>query len=140
MIYGILSEKYSNYITKFAREQIDWNYATILFKLFWILLAMCCYKKLLSVNPKNETYIFLLIIDLILTQVGAFSSYADRVAYYYGLAPLLCIIGQIDKGFKEDRFNKLTINIISVSLLLFYWYFIFVHFNTGETYPYNSIY
>ncbi len=133
-----MSAKYANYITIFSRDELDFNYAGIFFRLFWIVIALCCYKNLKSLDEKNEIYIFFIIIDLVLNQVGALSSYADRIAYYYGLAPLVCIIAQLDKGFKNNRFNKISVNFISISLLLFYWYFTFVHFNTGETYPYSS--
>lgn len=138
MMYGVLPIKYANYITIFSRDELDFNFAGMLFRIFWLIIALLCYKKLKNIDEKNEIYIFFIMLDLVLNQVGVFSAYADRVAYYYGLAPLIYIIAQLDKGFKDNRFNRITVNVMSVSLLLFYWYVTFVYFNTGETYPYCS--
>mgnify|MGYP004598912551 CR=1 FL=1 len=136
----ILSVKYINYITIYSREEIDFNYAFTLFRLFWIIISMICYKNLKNANEKNESYIFLLIIDLILNQIGMFSKYADRIAYYYGLPALIYMIPILYKGFKNNSLNKFIVYLGILLMLIFYWWFIFIHFKTGETYPFYSIF
>lgn len=69
---GILSIKYANYITIFSREELDFNFAAILFRVFWIIMALYCYKKLKIIDANNEIYIYFIILDLVLNQVRNF--------------------------------------------------------------------
>lgn len=134
---GILPIKYLAYLGIYARTSMNFNYAGSLFCLLWIFIYHSVSKRDTTFNNYRS---FFMIIGLVFIQLSNFIEFADRIAYYYLIPGYILGDKSIQFFFTRSKSNIFISKIILLCLLLFYWYFTFVYFNTGETYPYVSIF
>ena len=135
---GILPAKYSYYLGNYLRTTSDINILDLIMRIFFTILGYIVYKTSYKKNKKVESYLLMMLMDFILAQSGMFVMYIDRMALYYGIPAYIQYIPLYEKGFKQDRFNKVTIKLICGGILIVYWYLKFVYLGYGETVPYES--
>lgn len=134
---GILPNKYDAFLTKYMRENIKIDYATAFYKLIWIYLLLTTGKYM---KPKDENYNFyihLLVIDIILWELNYKIMNAERLSYYFGLIGMINFYPQLYNVKLKNKKQKIIIllSIVLISILYFYWKFIYFH--SGEIYPYK---
>ncbi len=135
---GILPAKYLYYLDTFAKDTVDFNVLDLLLKLSFVWLGYVVYKGAKKKEKKVESYLLLMIMDLILMQAGIFSMYIDRMALYYGVPAYIHFIPMFNKGFKDDKFNKTIIQLVCIVILATYWFIKNVYLGHSETVPYVS--
>lgn len=135
--FGILPTKYLAYLGLYARTSLDFNFAGSLFCVAWLIIYYLVRKRDITNNNYRS---YFMIIGLIFIQLSIFVKFADRVAYYYIIPSYLLGDRSIEYLFLKSKYSSFVAKLLLMGLLLFYWYFIFVHFNTGETFPYVSIF
>lgn len=134
---GILPSKYMAYLGLYARTSLNLNLAASGFCLIWIIIFFLVSKK----DETNNSYRnYFMIIGLIFIQLSSFVEFADRVSYYFIIPCYMLGDKSIEYFFVKSKNSSFAAKVLLMSLLLFYWYFTFVHFNTGETIPYVSIF
>ncbi len=135
---GILSSRYSYYLGAFANTASDISVLDLIMRAFFVICGFLVYRKAYNKNKKIESFLLLMIMDFILAQSAMFALHIDRMALYYGIPAYANYIPMFPKGFKQDRFNKWTVQLISISVLLAYWCIKFAYLGNGETVPYIS--
>ena len=130
---GIISAKFSNYTTKYLREQISFDF---FHNAFFIVILLVI---LLGINKKQNKFLYsLYIVGLGIFESGMISSFTQRASYYFIfpaiflLLPQLCLIK--NKKLTKD---KLLHIIIILSIFNTYWYYWIAHIKYHDTYPYK---
>ena len=135
-ILNILPEKYY-LLYRLSFDNLDFMFVDTLYRLCLLFLIFIQYKNLLKNDINNSVYTYLSIIDIIILQIGTFSQYAFRISLYTGIYMILIISQFIKTSLKDNA--KIT-TIIMMVLSLFYWWYIYIHGNSSETFPYRSIF
>ena len=133
LIYNlnVLPSKYAIYI---PTGEIDVPIGETLLKTVMLLLILIYRKSLKKYNIDNAFFIFIVIIDFILMQIGIIAPCAQRVSFYFGYYYIL-LIPQLYVVLRKKGYN--VINFLYTLLLITYWYYMFVKLDNG-TYPYTS--
>lgn len=111
----------------------------LLKKLIWIIFA-CIYLNRYKIKNSENYHIvlfsaLLLLIDTIFYFMGIKISSAARIGYYFLYTGYFIFIPKIKEVFKEKTF----INIVIITLLMFFWYNMTVNnYQIDKTYPYKS--
>lgn len=124
-------EKYTIYINPMKAEN-----KSLILKLILLCVFLCFRNQLKTYEPKNNIYIILFIIGVILEFTGFFSAFVKRIAMYFTISEIY-LISCLPKIFnKKDR---------SIIVLLIFCYsisiFIIVFYIKGQAdiIPYKSI-
>lgn len=133
---NLLSERYYEYTTVYAKKNVDINFLDTFFRLILILLYVIQAKKLNSKFKLNPLFGLLIIMDLIVYQIKNTIRMADRFAFYFGIMDILIIPQYYKIG--KDKKNQILINILLVLMLFVFWYYKFVIKGYASIYPYTS--
>lgn len=109
----------------------DFNTVTLLLNLFIVIFIIYNRKKIMQ---KNMNYLYgltLSISTLILSIIGAFIKYADRITLYGTYILLIYYVSTIIENKKIDL-NKIGI----VTFFVFYWIYMIYIYNVNNTLPY----
>ncbi len=131
--YGILPVKYAIHI---PTGEISIPISETILKIMLLLPIVIYSKKLNEYNSTNRFLLFIIILDFILLQTGMLASYVQRISFYFGFYYIL-LLPQIFKVTKNNKYGNI-VKLYIVGVLLFYWYYMFIRLNYGETYPYTS--
>ena len=133
---GIISLRYDKYVGRYLTSDLKIDFTTIIFKVGIISIFSLFGKKLKNKNSMNELYMFLLIVDFILMQLGVSLGYVQRLAYYIGYMSTFILLPQFKELLvKNDRY-KILGNTIVILILVVFWWASFVRGGVGQTYPY----
>ena len=135
---GLLSTRFLAYVDVYSQVETDFAYLDSLFRLAIIFVCIITYRSKIQFDSKNATYIYMLIIDFILLQLTLFFENAQRLSFYYGFPALFYMIPQLSVGFKNNKQTRWVIILLTVLLLMIFWYIKYVYFRTSLTYPYTS--
>ena len=129
--YAYLSSSYYN------EGGLNISKANLIFKGIWIFIAF--YMSQLVKEQGIKTYSKFLFIDLGIYFISFKLAPVIRLGYYFTLPALLSIIPRTNEIFKNEKYNKIGVNVLVIGFLFVYWYFTFVmHGDAGGTYPYTS--
>ena len=96
-----------------------------------LLLIFMAWTK---TNNKEIGYgLFIISFVFLLIMASTYFSYAFRIANCYDILIIIFIPLSI------RVLNSKMIRIGYISFAIFYWWFVFILNNSGETYPYSSI-
>ena len=127
-------DKYSNYIN----YENETNNLIIFVKIF-ILCFISIYKnKIVKYDKDNDTYYFLLIIDVMLTILGFQSPYLKRITTYFSISTIF-LLPSIPKVIENKKEKQLiTLGIMGYALAMF----IITAYILGhsDVIPYNTIF
>lgn len=136
--FGVLPDKFEAYLSVYKKENIDLSIFPTIYKTIWLLLGILTYQKIEKKDKNTKFYLHLLIVDLILVQFSVKIDNAERISFYYGFIGHLFLIPQLLYGFKNDKLNRNFAKALIISLLVFYFWWCFIHYPAGEIYPYAS--
>jgi len=134
---GLLPNKYDVYLNKYMKKIVDFDLFTAIYKGIWILWLIIVFKNIKEIDKNSKFYLNLLLLDLILWEMNYKIANAERLSYYYGLIANMSIFPQIPKTFKKDSRNQTIIYLMIMALCIFYWWWKFIYFHSGEIYPYK---
>lgn len=130
---GIFSEKYLMYSTL---EKHGGTNVSSIFVATYVILTIVIYTSFIRNRNKIFLYSFLITYGiLIVGLLSNISIWAGRLSLYFQiiiviLYPLFII--NVPKS-KRNLYKTLY-----VALLIFYWWYVYINNNSGETYPYTS--
>lgn len=134
---NILPERYYNYLTIYARDEMNVNLIETFFRLFWIVIYLLFYKKITKQDGIYKMFGMACILDVILFQLKNTIQYTDRLAFYFGYMQIL-MYPILIKNINNKKSQQLLIQFISIIILLGFWYYKFAILKSCEVYPYTS--
>lgn len=134
---GILPSKFERYIQALNESSTDVQLVLTIFKI--LLLGIClAIRKLDKKHEENEFAFFLLLIDFILFQLGALTSFIERISYYFAIIGYLELIPKAPNIVKKDKFNQGIVYVGLYAILIIYFYISFVYLGVSSIVPYTS--
>lgn len=125
------------YLTKYIRTNVDVSFIHTAIYLFVIIIVFM-YKKRIKNYELNATYyLFASAISIVVLQLGAVVSYAERIGYYVFYPILITIVPYIIYKEKERITKKdFYILVFVVSVFALYWFVWIYLLNYNATVPY----
>lgn len=128
----ILPEKYYLY---FSSKYYGTNNVYTFKLIFDCIIIIYEYYLLKIKKDNNMTYLLFALISLVLNIMSYKLGNLIRLSYYFSIVALLDTLPELHIVLKKDKFNKGLGTILMVSLLIFYWIYIY---GNGATVPYTS--
>ena len=110
-------EKYTIYTNSVQAEN-----KSLILKLFLLSIFLYFMKQLKAYEGKNNIYIILYIIGVILEFTGFFSPFIKRIAMYFTISDIY-LISCLPKIFNKKDRNIILLAIISYAIIFFTIYF-----------------
>ncbi|MCI8527869.1 MAG: EpsG family protein [Lachnospiraceae bacterium] len=131
---GILSSKYEMYGTTFQRGG---GYIRLFFLCLPNLILLFLLIKKNIAKKETEALKFYVVIATAISFLAFRMTYITRMALYFDMLLVISIPLTCDNMKYKIVNNKSNMNRWGViAYLLFYWIFVYVHRNSGETVPY----
>ncbi len=134
--HGIIPYRYYAYIDIYTIDHTNIGIFESIFKL--IIIMLLYYSNKVRNNKLTYFSLIILICDFALFSLSSKVTILYRISYSYSMAGMLIGVPYIIKAFKQDKANILISNIGIISLLLLYWYRMFIQIGFCQTYPYVS--
>ncbi len=126
--------RYLEYFRIYSSSELGFG---VLFKKAPLIILYCFfYKKLKEDNENTSLYFSILIVDLILSYLGYFSYYLNRISLYFSVMQVFAIPNMIN--IFKDRKQTLVKGII---ICILFGVFIYESYflNINEIIPYMSV-
>lgn len=151
MSLGVVSEKYSRYLTTENEAGTRFPLSFVFF--FTIFFVLGIYvsnlipktwskKNLISISKIGDTTLFLkrfFLFDIYSVIVVGMATLVSIWIYRMNIYFQVLLVGLIPMIFyRLDKEDSKKIKVVFFFLLFLYWYWTFIHSNNGETYPYHS--
>ena len=140
--YNVVINFLSN-ITIFERFELysviqESNNLEFLLNLVILSLVLLFRKPLMKYNSKNELFIYLYTIDVILMFSGYFSPFLKRIAMYFGISNIFVLASfpQIAKNNRQKVLIYFLLIIYAISIFIITTYLL----KQGNIIPYNTIF
>ncbi|MBQ2840385.1 MAG: EpsG family protein [Oscillospiraceae bacterium] len=114
----------------------EFNNRTFYLDLAWLFIFFYFRKRYQEKDIKNDTFLILFIVGVIMTISGFVSPYIKRVAMYYTFAKTI-LIAQLPLLFFKD--NRAIIGIIVLVYAIFIFTYSFYILEHSDIIPYNFI-
>jgi len=128
---GILTDRYKGYI---GEGGVAFSINSIIKRAPYLILILSNFSAYCKRNAYNTYLVYLMIIEVFVTQLSSVSIYAYRIGIYFLFINILTI-PQIPNMFAEKS-DKLIIIIVLILYSFLYWFYGFVYFGGESTYPY----
>lgn len=128
-------EKYENYAVGGAYEGAFSKSEIILRTLFlgWIIFFTPKYKK----NSLYKNVLCIFICEYIINLLQIKSAFIGRLGIYMYVLYLIYVPYFYVKKSANNRLQSSRL-ILMGAFIVFYWWFVYIYSNAGETYPYSS--
>lgn len=110
----------------------DINYTKIILNIFLLIFILISKKEYLNNKIDYEFGIMIGCINFIITLLGTFVHYADRISYYLFYLIILFYVTPIDLKKKNNKILMLSL----LGICLAYWIYIILLKNVNNTLPY----
>lgn len=127
--------RYMNYFTDYESSEI--GLGVLLKKAPLILIYLIFFKNINKTNKNTKLYVFLLIMDFLMSYLGYYSYYLNRFALYFSVIQVFAIPDLINilKGKQ-----KIIIKVLIICFLFSIFTYEVYYLNANEIIPYRSIY
>lgn len=106
-------EKYTIY-----RDSVQTENKSLILKIFLLGIFVCFRRQLKAYEGKNNIYIILFIIGVILEFTGFFSAFVKRIAMYFTISDIY-LISSLPKIFNKKDRNMVVLVIICYAIIFF---------------------
>ncbi len=132
----IINDRIFNYTTRYAKAEVDINFTEAMMRLYFIVIASY-YTVVKKEKKENASPLFaFILLDFISIQMSTAIRFADRIAFYFGYTKMLYVPFTI-KEISKNKKTEWTLNIITVGVLIMFWYFKYISHGYGQIYPYQ---
>jgi len=128
---GVLTNRYIGYI---GEGGVGFSINSLIKRAPYLILILSNFPRYCKRNAYNKYFVYLMIIELVVTQLSSVSIYAYRLSIYFLFINILTI-PQITNIFTEKSVKTIII-IVLVLYLLSYWFYGFIYIGGESTYPY----
>lgn len=126
-------DKYSLYINSIRTANNE-----VILKMLILVFILPFRKRLIEQDKENAIFLYLLIIDLILTFTGDISPFIKRIALYFGIVRIFVLSSIIRSIKRKNEKFLFCAGVIGYAIL----YFILSYYilDQGDVIPYQTMF
>ncbi len=135
-ITGILSNKLTSSLNAWSRDA-DFSFVNTFFYLTIYFLMYWNRKRISSLVPLEKAYRYIFALGIIVSQVGVYVAFADRIAYYFLYPIIFTVLPQIAvEKYRRGNAKAMISQWLIFCLFTIYWVWWIGILNYHDTLPY----